>query len=267
MKNGSTIGLIVAGVGVLFMSAFAGYYYLGGNAKGQTPPASAPTTQAPPAPVLPNAPIAHRPVTVVGEYTAPGAPAIDITESKAPLKTKPAASPAPTDSEASQTGLDNPAGNPAASETDAGSASGSTAAPSTTGTGSSSTNSGQTGVSTSGDAAPSDTSTTSQSGSTSSATVPPAPPAIPSGSASASPAPAAVLFHVQAGSFQNEKNAKTLAEALRHKGYAAMTLPRQTDTSTSYVVQVGAYSSRATADDVVSSLQRDGFPASVSTGQ
>jgi cell division septation protein DedD len=74
------------------------------------------------------------------------------------------------------------------------------------------------------------------------------------------------LYHVQAGSFQSQKNAKALEDALQNKGYAVMTVHQYQGGHDSYVVQVGAYSSSVTADQMVGNLQRDGFAASISRG-
>ncbi len=58
-----------------------------------------------------------------------------------------------------------------------------------------------------------------------------------------------------------------MEESLRHKGYTATTLHETGNGRDAYVVQIGAYSSSVTADEMVTSLQHDGFPASVSHSQ
>ena len=263
MKNGSTLGLIVIGIVVLLGGAFAGYYYMGGGANGrqlaQAPTVSPDQTtdSAPP----PTQAVVHRQIAVPGQYTAPGAPNIEIVETKAPAKVKPTA--VATDSEASQTGVANPPiGLP--SDTTGSVYDGNN----NTSNAVAAANGVETGDQTTNPSNPSDDS--SQPGMPDTGTGSTPSSAAPAG-ADTPPTPAAAfgasLFRVQAGAFQSQKNADILQDALRAKGYAATTLPRLSNGNSMFVVQVGAYSDRVTADETVASLQHDGFPATVSIGQ
>jgi cell division septation protein DedD len=74
------------------------------------------------------------------------------------------------------------------------------------------------------------------------------------------------VFHVQAGIFASERNAKILADALKRRGYTAVAEPSIDDSGkTMYRVQVGVYKSKSAASDAVLDLQRTGYPASLST--
>ena len=282
MKSGSSLIAILGGIAILAAGFGVGFYYLGGQNKnsdnastpGATTPPSADQTAALPSSV-------RRPPADAGEYTAPGAPTVEIEETPVTSAT-PASTPAAqsaTDSEASQTGLPTatPDDGSVSSSTATGTQNATTGAapdqnnpnpgstpdpnanslttdpnaakPASTPVGQNSVNS-QNG---SGNA-----NTDNQSGTTLSANL---------STHSSDQSGSGVLYHVQAGAFGNEKNADILASALQHKGYAAMTVHQVSNGQDSYVVQVGAYSSGITADSVVGALQHDGFPASVSHSQ
>ncbi len=280
MKNGSTIGLIFTGLVVLAGGIAGGYYFIGGrNDTGDS--SSAPTQSAAPQnpgtsgdatpPAMP-AVVKHL-ASASGQFTAPGAPTIDITETKvSPPKPQapPTPPPPPSDTEASQAGTDSDSGDTSgvvgsaatgASGTDSTSSSTPQPTPdSTSGSVATDSTSGGSAAGTSGSAGAPDTSNSQDntSGSTISTGG--------SGSIIAAP-PSSTLYHVVAGVVHSESNAKSLESALRHKGYTATILHQTTSAGDTYTVQIGAYSSQVTADEMVASLQHDGFPASVSAGQ
>ena len=93
------------------------------------------------------------------------------------------------------------------------------------------------------------------------------PPASPSSQPGAvSPDASAPLYHVLVGTtFTNEKNARIFAADLRHRGFMAMTSSVASDNGTVYKVQVGAYRSRTTAEQMAGQLQQSGYPAYIAT--
>ena len=72
------------------------------------------------------------------------------------------------------------------------------------------------------------------------------------------------LFRVQTGSFIAERNAQGLADALKRRGYTASSRSEQIDDKTVYKVQTGAYHTREAANRAALALQRSGYPAYVS---
>ena len=240
MKRNASLGPFLLIVPLVIAASFAAGYYLVGNHSAAPPPPapalpSPPTSEALPKP----APVKRRVVAAAGQYTAPGSPKISISEvhGEAPVKKPPVVA----DPEASETGVAPPPApdlnppppdvNPSPAPSD-GQTPGDNANPP-------------------GDAASPTDETTSGTA--------PAPPV--------APAPTGPLFHVQTkAGFQNEKNAKNFAEALRRRGYTAMPLPFVDSSGlTAYRDQVGAYRNRATADAAAAELQRYGYPAEVSS--
>lgn len=74
------------------------------------------------------------------------------------------------------------------------------------------------------------------------------------------------LYHVLVGTtFANEKNARIFAADLRHRGFMAMTWTVSGDSGPVYKVQVGAYHSRLAAEQTASQLQQSGYPAYIAT--
>ena len=266
-------GLVVLAGGVA-----AGYYFIGGrndnsgNVSSTLPPApTAPVENSSSGNTSAHAVVKHI-ASAAGQFTAPGAPSIEIDETKV-TPPKPVAAPAlppmPADTEASQTGAASDAGSvpDSSSTSDTPSDSGatdSTAANSST-TSSQSTSSAAptdatngTGANDTANSAPdsvnanNETNTTGgTAGTNGSGTTPP----INSN-----------LYHVVAGVVHSESNAKSIESALRHKGYTATILHQTNSSGDTYTVQIGAYSSQVTADEMVSSLEHDGFPASVTSG-
>ncbi len=255
-------GLIVAVVAVAFG---IGYFALGGSHTAPAPidtlptPASGPTPVA--APRLAAAPDTHiAPRTKNSDYTSPNAPRIRIVEgspSSLTITRRPAQPEAPADtssassrdSEASQAAM--PADTSSTTDISAGST---PSAPS---------------------AAGSDT-----PGSGDTPLIPPA--AAPANTASGTPDQdfeqvgghgnseagqdganpgGKAQFRVQTGSFAAQQNARTLADALRGRGYSTSTHAEQENGKTVYKVQIGAYRSRAAADKAAQDLQKSGYPA------
>ncbi len=284
MKNGSTIGLIFTGLIVLAGGVAAGYYFIGGRSdvgdgsgsgssvQSAPAPGSGGDSDSAPPPAAP-APVKHI-ASIAGQFTAPGAPTIDITETKVTaLKPQAApvpAPPKPTDTEASQAGTNSDAGNTSStsgsttsddSTTDSTSSSTpSSSNAATSGAGATDSTSGSTD-SASGNAQQSDSG--AQAGDNSGTAGSAGGGSL--GSNGAAPA-STVLYHVVAGVVHSESNAKSLESALRQKGYTATILHQSGSGGDTYTVQIGAYSSQVTADEMVASLQHDGFPASVSAG-
>ncbi|HEX5324065.1 MAG TPA: SPOR domain-containing protein [Capsulimonadaceae bacterium] len=243
MRNRSSIltflGLAVV---VIIGGLLAGYYY-----KGSSP--SAPTHQtaqnpAPTQPVAPTiTPAPKRQAVTATDFTAAGAPDIEISEVKGaaiPRKTVP-----------DQAGLDTQAQPPPADNTpppDSTDSSGAATSPTTSDTtpGADTTTPDNSG----------DTSGTDNNADTTN-------PAADNTAAQPTP-PAGPLYRVQAGSFINEANAKILASALRRRGYSAIAVPGTEDGKPVFKVQVGAYHSKAMADQTATDLQKSGYPAYVS---
>ncbi len=248
---------MLAGIVVVVGGALAGYYYIGGSSKSSAPSTPTTITDIKDEPQAPVAPPPRRKVAAAGEYTAPGAPEIEIAETKVSLTPKKPLTPPPTDSEASETGV-APTDTPTTPNT----------APDTSGMDSSADNSTNPNGSKASQTSGADSQNPGQTDSGQQALVPPPPPpppppANPSDDLSQN----APLYHVEAGVFQNEKNAKILEDTLKHRGYAAMTLKSTDGDHDTFVVQVGAFKSKVTADEVAGELTSNGFPASVAKGQ
>jgi hypothetical protein len=248
-NKGPVLAYIGVAVVVVIGGLLAGYYWKGSSSS--PPPSTQTTVQNP----LPTQPVVATPpaqpkrqVATATDYTAPGAPEIEIDEVKgAPIprktemddadqaSTNPPA-PAPDDTTQPATTDDSPT----------------PAQPADSGDTTSGTDAGtdNTDNSNSTDNVNGDNSTTPP-GNDTSALTPPAPPAGP-------------LYRVQAGTFINEANAKILASALRKRGYSAMAVPGTEDGKPVFKVQVGAYRNKALADQTASDLQKTGYPAFVS---
>jgi uncharacterized protein YebE (UPF0316 family) len=67
--------------------------------------------------------------------------------------------------------------------------------------------------------------------------------------------------------YQTQKGALVLAGDLRHKGYIATTARIAGRTGSSYRVQVGAFHSRSSAEDLMNQLQQNGYAANVSNSK
>jgi len=238
---------------VVVGSCIAGYYIAGGlphgPEKSTETPASIPSTTASPsttsAPSTRQTAQSDKPS---GDYTAPNAPKIEISEEKAP---KPAPEPpkppvqtssatAENDSEASQQDTTTANATP-----DAG-AVGTVPAPVT--------GNATTPATTAPTADPDYEQTTTSTDS----------------EASQQAAPATddtrrPKFRVQVGTFSQAMSARSLADALRNRGYTTTTVSDQDGGKTVYHVQTGAFKARSTADRITLELQRQGFPAFVTT--
>ena len=254
-NSGSNSPLKFTGVAIVVIagSALAGYYLAGGAHS----PTSAPPTQVasdtpsttPPAAsdntavVRPSAPRNRS-----DDYTAPGAPSIRIHEEPNPTlkRPKPTDSTPKPDPEASQEDAPKPTANAAPPATPADpNASPDTPAP---------------------PAAP-DT-----------ATPPPAPgdsdyektPAPAGGDSEASQQADASahgpIYRVQAGTFDQARNAHMLADVLKDRGYTTSTIAEHRSDKTVYHVQIGAYRNKATAKQSALDLQKMGYPAYVAGG-
>ena len=245
-------------------------YLLAGRSQPTTPapenviPQSLPSDT--PAPQPKPARVAITPRATNGDYTAPGAPHVEITEERTPSlidtsnqQPKADKTPASTpDAEASQEAAPTP------KDTD---------------------------ITTPTDTSPDPDSTTVPDGSPNAPVTPPAPPAdsnspVPPPATPAQPSDPDVeqigtghtdpeasqqgdttaksQFRVQTGSFATADNAKTLADALHRRGYATSTHSERDGDKTVYKVQIGAYRNRAAADKAAQDLQSSGYPAYVS---
>lgn len=285
--------VFLVAVVVVVGSAFGGYY-LAGGLKQQTPGA---TTTAPPSQPVAPASVASAPPSppmvqvskVPNDFTAPDAPPIAIHEEKTPtIRT---AAPPPVDStlsttpdsEASQE--DAPPATPTANDdTSDGTNDDNTAVPTVGAVPSPVTGDATTPTTTpsttaqqpsdgadpdyeqtdNGDAAePTQSAATPQPSPTPSATTP-ASPETPS-PAAAVPPPVAKRAHyrVEVGSFEKVASARSLADALRNRGYSTTTVAERRGDETIYHVQAGAFHSRSAADQASTDLQTQGFPAYV----
>jgi cell division septation protein DedD len=74
-------------------------------------------------------------------------------------------------------------------------------------------------------------------------------------------------YRVQVGSFAFARNAKALADALHNRGYATSTIAAKDGDKTTYHVQVGAFRSQQDAEKAREDLQKAGFPVFIQTGQ
>lgn len=260
LKNtGIAAAVVAAAFGI-------GYFVLGGPRSAPAPTDPLPISTAAPASVAAPRTAAigdpHiSPRTKNSDYTSPNAPRIRIVEERTPsltLSRRPAVLQPPADASVAQSGDGEASQVAAATDT---SASGTTAA--SGGAGSTAAGAG------------------SETGSgTSAPLIPPA--AVPTttggtpdqdfeqiggrGGAEAGQDGAAssggkAQFRVQTGSFAAQQNARTLAEALRSRGYTTSTRAEQEDGKIVYKVQIGAYRNRAAADKAAQDLQKSGYPA------
>ncbi|MEO7719630.1 MAG: SPOR domain-containing protein, partial [Capsulimonas sp.] len=248
-NSGSNSALKFTGIAVLVIagSAFMGWLLAGGGHAPTPTPSTQVATETSGAatpPVAENS-SAVRPSTPRNrsdDYTAPGAPSIRIREEATPTlkRPKPEDKPKP-DPEASQEDAPPPA-----------------PAPETTTSG------------TAPDASP--TLTTPPAGTE----TPPAPPATGDTDYEKTPTPAAgdseasqqgevvplrgPIYRVQAGTFDQARNAHMLADVLRDRGYTTSTVAEKRSDKTVYHVQTGAYRNKATAKQSALDLQRMGYP-------
>jgi len=248
MWIGAAVLVVILGLGLGYYISGPSGEEAGGPKPGDTGPASTSSTS----PVASTSSTSAAPVRI-GEFTAKGAPKIQIEEQ-------------------------DPNAVPKASNTNATSATGSMA--DLTGATSSTASS----------TSPSAPETTPGNDTNAVSTSVPSEPAAPqpraekSGSATASgsgqmsqPAQApstdqsagsdaSPLYHVLVGTtFTTEKSARSFAADLRHRGFMAMTSPVTGDTGTVYKVQVGAYRSRLAAEQAAGQLQQSGYPAYIAT--
>ncbi|BDI34342.1 hypothetical protein CCAX7_63930 [Capsulimonas corticalis] len=257
-NSGSNSALKFTGIAVVVIagSALAGYFLAGGAHS----PASAPATQvtttdtsggAPP-PAASDSDATARPAAPrdrSDDYTAPGAPTIRIHEEPTPTlkRPKPTDTPKP-DPEASQEDAPKPAPDPAAATSPDPNASPNLTAPTPS-------------------------------------TDPPATPAAPGpgdadyektptpaaggdseASQQADVTPRGPIYRVQAGTFDQARNAHMLADVLRDRGYTTSTVAEKRSDKTVYHVQTGAYRNKATAKQSALDLQKMGYPAYVAGG-
>jgi cell division protein FtsN len=233
----------------------------------EQPPVSATLTPTPSV-----SPSTIHPLTTNGNYTAPGAPRIDIQEESQPIlrRVTPPSAP-PPDSEATQEAAPTPPAPPADQ----------TQSTDTT------TPPAETGSATTTTPAP-ETSPANTGGSTASSPTPPPAPADPDfehvnsggtppsaadpeagqqGSApgeSNSGSSGKVQFRVQTGAYTDESDARSIADQLRGQGYATSTRSERQGDHLVYKVQVGAYRSKNGANKAADDLQKKGYSAYVS---
>lgn len=74
-------------------------------------------------------------------------------------------------------------------------------------------------------------------------------------------------YRVQVGSFAYARNAKALADALHSRGYTTSTVIAKDGDKTTYHVQTGAFQSQKAAQKASEDLQKAGFPAFIQQGQ
>lgn len=240
----------VAGIAV---SAVVGYFLAGGiQQPKQTDPTQSVQTPQPPAPVAGNSDTAAPPTAQQSpDFTKQGAPPITIREERAPTapaKTDPtdqtsqAANNSATtpDSEASQ---EASSPSPPTDLTDSANTVGAAPASASAATPTAKPNSDQDYEQTDNGAAPVSTPNTT-------------PSTVASGVA---------RYRVQVGSFAQAISARSLADALRTRGYSTDTVTERDGGRTVYHVQAGAFRTRSDADTATVDLQRQGFPAFVST--
>lgn len=267
-KGSSSLTFIPIALVVIAGSAVAGYY-LGGGSHSSFFATKTPPAQPAPVPTAAST-VGQRPLKVAAskdqkaDYTAPGAPDIEITEVKQPklndasnqsskiIGTPPASS--STDSEASQQGTPptdqttNPTTTTASSNTDS--------------TDSTSTQTATADTTTPGTDT---TGTDTSKGDYEKITVPSDPEASQQGAtAVVAPKPAKMSFRVQTGAFAVARNARILADALRGRGYDTSLRTETQGAQTVYRVQTGAYQSKSAANAAADALRASGYPAYVS---
>lgn len=238
--NNSFEGLKYFGIVVLVVAAsgIIGYYLAGNGQKPPTPPAQVAQTTTNTGLTAdqkrndPNAIIAHG-----SDYTAPGAPKIEIHEVK-PRLTDATHTPKPTvkpvDSEASQEAPPPPPPDTPDTSTDTNTEDTPPAATPDTPDSSANSDPDYESVGTKPDTTSADES---------------------------SPSGAGGPYRVQVGSFAYSRNAKALADALRSRGYTTTTVVDKSGDKTVYHVQAGAFHSEKAASKATDSLKKDGFPA------
>jgi cell division septation protein DedD len=74
-------------------------------------------------------------------------------------------------------------------------------------------------------------------------------------------------YRVQVGSFAYARNAKALADALHSRGYTTSTVIAKDGDKTTYHVQAGAFQTQKAAQKASEDLQKAGFPACIQQGQ
>ena len=248
----STGQFAVLAVVVVVGSCIAGYFIAGGLQKSPerttVTTTSTPSTNDAPAPAPSTTHQVAQNDKPAGDYTAPNAPKIEISEEKAPPPAPAASKPQPAthsdtvtnDSEASQQDDTSTNGAP-----DAG-AVGTTPAPVT----GNATAPASTAQSADPDYEQTTNSTDAEAGQQGTTTP----------DETHKP-----RFRVQVGTFNQAMSARSLADALRNHGYTTTTVSDQDGDKTVYHVQTGAYKSRSTADHITLELQRQGFPAFVTS--
>ena len=259
---GAAAAAIAGGVAIGYL--FGGARTLHPSVQPVQPPVSATLT---PAPAL--NPSAIHPRRTNGNYTAPGAPHIDIQEESQPIlrRTAPPSTP-PADPEATQ---EAPPAPPAVQP-----------APADTGNttpGSTDTSTPPNGTSLAG---PANTGGAPGPAAPAGPTPAPADPDFEHVNTGGSTAPNAtdpeagqqggpnqgnsgkVQFRVQTGAYTDESDARSVADQLRGQGYATSTRSERQGDHLVYKVQVGAYRSKNGASKAADDLQKKGFPAYVS---
>lgn len=259
-SHSNTVKYVAGAVAVVGVAFCLGYFVIGGS-RPQTPPENTEVQNAipPPAPASVK-PVSTRIATTVrtqnGEYTAPGAPRIEINEDKTPsltdttkMQPKPQNAAKPNDPEASQEASPTPR-------------TASVVAPSP-----------DTATVPATDATPPGTDTTATDGTNATPQPTPGTTGDPDSeqvtghgdSTSAQDGSGGqAQYRVQAGSFVAADNAKALADALKKRGYLTSTRAERDGDRTVYKVQIGAYRTRSAADKAAQDLQSSGYPASVS---
>jgi len=238
---------------VVVGSCIAGYYIAGGLQHGPdksavTQPSIPSTAAGPSTPAPPSTHETAQSDKPSGDYTAPNAPKIEISEEKAPPpapappKAPPQTSSASADNDSEASQQDTTTAN---APPDAG-AVGTVPAPVT--------GNATAPASTAPTADPDYEQTT---GSTDSEASQQATPVVDETHRP--------KFRVQVGTFSQAMSARSLADALRNRGYTTTTVSDQDGGKTVYHVQTGAFKARSTADRITLELQRQGFPAFVTT--
>ena len=238
---------------VVVGSCIAGYSIAGGLQHGPdktavTAPSTSSTTEAPSTPAPPSTHETAQSDKPSGDYTAPNAPKIEISEEKAP---PPAPAPAKPSTETSSASADNDS---EASQQDSATAN-ATPDAGAVGTVPAPVTGNATAPATTAPTADPDYEQTT--GSTDSEASQQA-----STTTDNTPRP---KFRVQVGTFSQAMSARSLADALRNRGYTTTTVSDQDGSKTVYHVQTGAFKARSTADRITLELQRQGFPAFVTT--
>ena len=254
-NSGSNSALKFTGIAVVVIagSALAGYFLAGGVHS----PSSSTSTQVVSQPSGADTPPASDNAAVVrpsaprsrsDDYTAPGAPTIHIHEEPNPLlkRPKPSDTAPKPDSEASQEAAPTPKANPAPSTPAPDpNASPDAAAPPT---------------------APDTPVTPAAPGDADYEKTPAPTPGDAEASQQGDTAPRGPIYRVQAGTFDQARNAHMLADVLKDRGYTTSTIAERRPDKTVYHVQIGAYRNKSTAKQSALDLQKMGYPAYVAGG-